>query len=148
MKIIYLLLSLLIINANLWAVPDTLEIKLKSGIMEKIPISEITNIEFDNINSVNDKQLDIGLNNYPNPFTDFTMIAFELDKPYNNIIINIYDMNGNIVRMLNHYNCNQGKNQIKWDTKNNNGEKVKSGTYFYEVRINGQTKTKKMLLVK
>ena len=37
---------------------------------------------------------------------------------------------------------------IYWDGKNDNGEKVASGTYFYTIHTNDYTQTKKMVILK
>ncbi len=86
-------------------------------------------------------------NNYPNPFNPKTHIPFNI--PYSDeVIFNIYDINGHIIKHLSYNNFSAGKNSIVWDGVNKLGEKVSSGVYFYSLESGKFLKTKKMILLK
>ena len=92
------------------------------------------------------------LANYPNPFNPETWIPFELESS-NQVTINIYDQLGNEVRKLNvgykvagpHHSH---QDAAYWDGRNNWGENIASGVYFYRIQAGGYTETKKMVILK
>ena len=61
---------------------DTLVINLKNGNTEKIAVSQIQKIQFENVTSVKEPQTvnsNLQLSgNYPNPFAEQTNIEFEI----------------------------------------------------------------------
>ena len=71
----------------------------------------------------------VNLSNYPNPFTDYTTISFNISENNHNPMLNIYDIYGNPVV---HINITGKKTQI-WDGKDSNGTKVENGFYFYNI---------------
>ena len=87
------------------------------------------------------------LKNYPNPFNPETTISFELSKP-GNVVLNIYNLKGELVKMLINNQMSNGKHSIVWDGKDNNGKICSSGVYCYKIESNGRVETKKMLLMK
>ena len=90
--------------------------------------------------------------NYPNPFNPETWIPYQLAKP-SDILITIYDIHSNPIRRLDlgykaagtYINQNRA---AYWDGKNDIGESVGSGIYFYTLRTNDYEITHKMLLRK
>ena len=92
------------------------------------------------------------LQNYPNPFNPETWIPFELESS-NQVTINIYDQLGNEVRQLDvgykvagpHHSH---QDAAYWDGRNNWGENIASGVYFYRIQAGGYTETKKMVILK
>ena len=82
------------------------------------------------------------LNTYPNPFNPILNIEFLTSKPAN-VQINIYDINGKLVKnLLNEY-YTTGQNIINW-----NAEELSSGTYFVELKLNNETITNTVKLIK
>jgi hypothetical protein len=85
---------------------------------------------------------------YPNPFNPNCTIKFTLPKA-GNVSLKIYNVRGELVRtLLDEAAYPVGESRIVWEGDNNQGGKVASGVYFYEVRSNGQIKIDKMALVK
>ena len=86
--------------------------------------------------------------NYPNPFNPQTTISYQL--PTNaQVTIKIYDVLGNEVRTLVNGNKPAGNHLIVWDGKNNLGENVGTGIYFYQLQLNNNILyANKMLLIK
>ena len=92
------------------------------------------------------------LANYPNPFNPETWIPYQLSKPAH-VSLTIYNMRGVVVReiTLGHQVAGLYNNRaraIHWDGKNNIGERVASGLYFYTLKAGDYTATRKMLIRK
>ena len=92
------------------------------------------------------------LANYPNPFNPETWIPYQLAKPAD-IRILIYSANGKLVRTLalGHHAAGvyQTRSQAAyWDGKNEMGESVASGLYFYTLTAGDFSATRKMLILK
>jgi hypothetical protein len=86
--------------------------------------------------------------NYPNPFNPSTTIEFALPQP-EKVRLLIYDVRGNLVRtLLDGVEKSMGYHQQAWDSRNDRGESVGSGAYFYRLEAGSYSKTTKMLLVK
>ena len=93
------------------------------------------------------------LPNYPNPFNPETWIPYQLAKPAE-VTLTIYDMQGIVVRELKLGHQAAGVYQSRsraahWDGRNEVGESVASGVYFYTLTVgNDWTATRKMLILK
>ncbi|MCY3743151.1 MAG: leucine-rich repeat domain-containing protein [Candidatus Poribacteria bacterium] len=101
------------------------------------------------------------LHNYPNPFNPETWIPYQLAEPAE-VILTIYSVNGTLVRTLKLGHQPAGIYQTRtraayWDGKNEVGESVASGVYFYtlstestrdSVTAGDFNATKKMLIRK
>jgi len=87
------------------------------------------------------------LQNYPNPFNPATTIMYEMLNP-GKVKIEIFDIAGRNIKTLVNKDVNSGKHSVLWDGKDNSGKQVTSGTYFYNLTINGVSLTKKMLLIR
>jgi hypothetical protein len=85
--------------------------------------------------------------NYPNPFNPETRINYSLPEPAY-VKLNIYDINGTLVRTLQEGTKSAGRYEAIWDGKNNTGNKVGSGVYFYRIQANSFSQVKKMILLK
>ena len=85
--------------------------------------------------------------NYPNPFNPSTNIRYSLTKS-DNVLINIYDINGNLISTLLNTRQNAGTHEVTWNGKNNSGLQVVSGVYLYKVQAGNSSKISKMILLK
>ena len=65
-----------------------------------------------------------------------------------NALIEVMDVKGNHIRTLFNGYVQMGPKSIIWDAKNNNGEKVPAGIYFYTLKVNDYLQTQKMVLLK
>ena len=88
--------------------------------------------------------------NYPNPFNPDTWIPYQLREDLD-VAIRIYNAAGQHVRMLNlgHKPAGFYTEKAKaayWDGKNEAGEQVSSGIYFYTIQAGDFTATKKMVI--
>ena len=92
------------------------------------------------------------LPNYPNPFNPETWIPYHLAKAAN-VTLTIYDVRGSVVRelRLGHQPAGVYESRgraVYWDGKNQIGEKVASGLYFYTLTAGDFTATRKLLIAK
>ncbi len=90
--------------------------------------------------------------NYPNPFNPETWLPYQLAKPAE-VTVTIYSADGRLIRMLALGHQSAGIYQSKsraayWDGKNELGEPVASGIYFYTLKAGDFTATRKMLIRK
>ena len=92
------------------------------------------------------------LANYPNPFNPETWIPYRLAED-GFVTLTIYDTAGQVVRTLEvgHRIAAAYESQpkaIHWDGKNDLGEGVASGIYFYTLTAGDYSATRKMVILK
>lgn len=80
--------------------------------------------------------------NYPNPFNPSTTIEYSLSKQ-SDVLIKLYDVLGQEVKTLVDDKKGIGSYKIEFD-----GSGLSSGTYFYQITLDGLADTKKMVLIK
>ncbi|MEJ2721968.1 MAG: T9SS type A sorting domain-containing protein [bacterium] len=85
--------------------------------------------------------------NYPNPFNPRTTISFYLAKR-EIVSLTIYDARGKQVRRLLAEERGFGSHEIVWDGRNDRGEEVGSGVYFYRLIAGKSVQTKKLTFLK
>ena len=90
--------------------------------------------------------------NYPNPFNPETWIPYHLAND-SDVQISIYDINGALVRQLDlgyqqaGYYTNRSR-AAYWDGRNEFGERVATGIYFYQLRADNMSLIRKMVILK
>jgi hypothetical protein len=95
------------------------------------------------------------LQNHPNPFNQTTKIEFTLTRA-GFVNLNIYDLLGRKIRTLASQDLSSGYKSVLWDGKNDSGEDVASGIYFYRIEVEDSSSsgvrefsaTKKLVLLK
>ena len=92
------------------------------------------------------------LANYPNPFNPETWIPYQLAEP-TDVTLRVYSVNGALVRtlVLGHQFVGMYHSKSRaayWDGRNEQGERVTSGVYFYTLTAGDFTATRKMLILK
>ena len=92
------------------------------------------------------------LPNYPNPFNPETWIPYRLAEDAF-VTLTIYDQTGQIVRTLDVGHqiaaVYEGRSKaVYWDGRNQVGEQVASGVYFYHLSAGDYSATRKMLILK
>ena len=92
------------------------------------------------------------LHNYPNPFNPETWIPYRLAEDAF-VTLTIYDQTGHAVRTLDvgHQIASVYESRSKaiyWDGRNQVGEQVASGVYFYHLSAGDYSATRKMLILK
>ena len=90
--------------------------------------------------------------NFPNPFNPETWIPFVLGEG-GEVKLRIYDVKGRIVKRLDlgyldagYYNTRD--TAVYWDGRNDDGEKVASGVYIYQLQVGERSFTKRMVISK
>ena len=86
--------------------------------------------------------------NYPNPFNPSTQISFDIPEGFEFVTLNVYNILGKKVNTLLSKPMNPGKHKVEWNAKDNEGNPVASGIYFYELNTPSYTERKKMLLIR
>jgi hypothetical protein len=90
--------------------------------------------------------------NYPNPFNPETWIPFDLADEVE-VRLNIYSSEGVLVRQMNLGQKRAGSYQsrqqaIHWNGRNQNGESVTSGVYFYQIEAGDYRQIRKMVILR
>ena len=80
---------------------------------------------------------------YPNPFNPYVNIHVDFFI-YKNINIDIYGVNGILIKSLFNSKYDQKVSQLRWDGTNNNQKKVSSGLYFCVINLDQKRLTKKI----
>jgi flagellar hook assembly protein FlgD len=92
------------------------------------------------------------LANFPNPFNPETWIPYAI-KDGVDVTIRIHDVSGRLIKTLSlgyqspGFYTSQDK-AAYWDGRNEAGEQVSSGIYFYNIKAGDFTATHKMLMLK
>ena len=92
------------------------------------------------------------LQNYPNPFNPETWLPYELSANVP-VTIRIYNLKGQLVRQLEVGKQEAGsyldkKKAAYWDGKNQFGQSVSSGLYFYTLKAGVFQATRKMVILR
>ena len=104
------------------------------------------------LDSIGQPKLTQLLQNFPNPFNPETWIPYQLETSAD-VTLQIYDTSGDLVRTLDLGFKGQGFYMTRsraayWDGRNNLGEQVVSGVYFYSLHTPDFSATRKMLILK
>ncbi len=102
-----------------------------------------------------EKPENINIQIFPNPFTNFVTISFELTdqnqnlSDLNQIEFEIHDRFGRLIYHKNIENFSSGNNyQVVWDGSTNLGEKVPSGIYYLTLKTEKNLQTSAISLVR
>ena len=131
-----------------------LNIKMTDGSTVQYTINEIKKITFDNMTNIDDTRKISTviskfklLQNYPNPFNPTTSIEYTIPRK-GSVEIKIYNVNGILINSINHEYTQPGNYAINWDGKNNLGNSVASGLYFYQAKFENSIISKRMIFIK
>jgi hypothetical protein len=86
--------------------------------------------------------------NHPNPFNPQTTISFTLKNNSPALELKIYNLKGQMVKNLMSGSMNRGSYNLVWDGKDDAGNNVSSGVYFYRLSDGKSTQQRKMVLMK
>jgi len=88
----------------------------------------------------------IQISNYPNPFADYTTFDIYIpDASYIELVI--YNFNGQKICTLIKDYYTAGSQTAIWNGSNSQGIKVKSGIYFYRLKMGDYEIMKKIILI-
>jgi len=85
--------------------------------------------------------------NYPNPFNPLTHIRFDLDRELP-VRLTVFSVEGKLVRTLVAEQLPAGRHEVQWDGRNDRGQRLASGMYFYRLDTGVEQFTQRMMLVK
>lgn len=87
--------------------------------------------------------------NYPNPFNSMTTIRYQLPHQRNQqqVELTVYNLIGERVKTLVNSQQLAGMFTVYWNGTDQNGDKIPSGVYFYQLRVSEYVMTKRMMLI-
>lgn len=88
------------------------------------------------------------IQNYPNPFNPTTTISFEIQESRPDYNLSVYNNRGQLVKSLHRGELTRGNHSLVWDGKDDNGNNVSSGVYYYKLSSRADNQIRKMVLVK
>jgi hypothetical protein len=86
--------------------------------------------------------------NVPNPFNPTTLIRYDVPESGGEVSLTIYDVSGRVVKTLVSGVQSAGEKSVAWNGRDDTGQAVASGVYFYRLVAPAYTKTHKMVLMK
>ncbi|RMI09018.1 MAG: T9SS C-terminal target domain-containing protein [Calditrichaeota bacterium] len=88
--------------------------------------------------------------NYPNPFNPTTQITYTVPAGYRHVPVQlvIYNQLGQQVRTLVNAPRQPGRYTVTWDGRDDAGNRVSSGIYFYRLQIGDLRAVRKMALIR
>ena len=99
----------------------------------------------------NSSLLTNNLTNYPNPFNPSTTISFsisnELSEQNQQATVKIYNVKGQLVKILMDAQVSPGEFNIIWQGTDNSNKRVASGTYFVKLNVNEEERSVKKITV-
>ncbi|HEX6790464.1 MAG TPA: FlgD immunoglobulin-like domain containing protein [Candidatus Krumholzibacteria bacterium] len=85
--------------------------------------------------------------NVPNPFNPQTTIRYELPQEAH-VRLLVFDVSGRLIRTLEDRDRAVGTHEVTWTGRDDSGQPVTSGVYFYVLEAGKQRLTKKLVLLK
>ena len=131
---------------NLW--------QLVSSSGEKVLLSNVGGAQINNVSEqyrlekVENIPTGFTLNqNFPNPFNPLTTISFGVPKN-SNIALHIFDLSGTRISTILNEEMSPGFHSIQWDGTDENGARIASGIYIYNLTDGSNSIFKKMIYIK
>jgi len=84
--------------------------------------------------------------NFPNPFNSQTIISYQLPEA-TKVRLEIFNMVGQRIRVLVDSFQSEDSHQAVWDGKNEEGDRVGSGIYFYRMQVGAFSAAGKLVLL-
>lgn len=85
--------------------------------------------------------------NYPNPFVSYTEFWFNHNRPFEplDVQVQILTITGKLVKTINQTVVNEGFNSrdVKWDGKDDFGDRIGKGVYVYKLTVKSSVTGKK-----
>ena len=130
---------------------DTLYDGTSKASPTRLPVVELNKVKTNNVEESLPDKFSL-LQNYPNPFNPDTWIPYSLPQSAD-VTIRIYNVSGNVVRKINLAHQAAGfylskDKAIYWNGRNDYGEKVPSGVYFYQIKAGKFISVKKAVIAK
>lgn len=125
-----------------------LNLHLTSGTTESWEINTIRNYSFDEVTglkpvSASSTLLDVQV--FPNPSPGTITISYTLQKA-GDVSVEIYDLQGKLVRQMFHKRQAAGKQSHIWNASDEKGRSVAPGNYICKIVAEGEAVTQRILL--
>ncbi|MFH1689267.1 MAG: S8 family serine peptidase [Candidatus Eisenbacteria bacterium] len=88
------------------------------------------------------------LHSTPNPFAASADIAFAVGDATQRVSIKVYDLRGRLVQTLCDDSFESGLHTVSWDGRNEGGNQVASGVYFFRMESSGFRHQRKLVLLR
>ena len=73
--------------------------------------------------------------NAPNPIRTNTVFTYNLAQAPDQVAVKIYTVSGRLIRTIDDASARRGYNETDWDARDENGEHLANGVYFYKVIV-------------
>ena len=73
--------------------------------------------------------------NVPNPIRTNTVFTYNLAQAPDQVTVKIYTVSGRLIRTIEDTSARRGYNETDWDARDENGERLANGVYFYKVIV-------------
>ena len=73
--------------------------------------------------------------NVPNPIRTNTVFTYDLAQAPDQVTVKIYTVSGRLIRTIEDASTRRGYNETDWDARDENGERLANGVYFYKVIV-------------
>ena len=73
--------------------------------------------------------------NVPNPIRTNTVFTYNLAQAPDQVTVKIYTVSGRLIRTIADASTRRGYNETDWDARDENGERLANGVYFYKVIV-------------
>jgi len=83
-----------------------------------------------------------------NPFRNKITLNYQVENAGTPVQLAVYDLKGQLIKTLVATQTRQGNHSVAWNGKNNQGQTVKNGLYIARVKINNQTSSQKLMLLR
>jgi len=85
--------------------------------------------------------------NYPNPFNPVTTIKYQIPAE-SRVVLSVYNILGQRIKTILNDVQPAGYYTVQWNGRDETGNQVASGIYFYRIQADGYVNTCKMLFMK
>jgi len=85
--------------------------------------------------------------NWPNPFNPSTEIRYTVSSAGDGAL-QVFDLHGKLVKTLQQGRFAAGNGSVVWNGRDDDGQQVGSGVYVYRLSIDGQTRGRRMVMLK
>lgn len=73
--------------------------------------------------------------NVPNPIRTNTVFTYNLAQVPDQVTVKIYTVSGRLIRTIEDASARRGYNETDWDARDESGERLANGVYFYKVIV-------------
>ena len=114
-----------------------------------LKIHYVSTVGIEDENGVLPRSMELS-QNYPNPFNPTTIVSFTIPGQSGNehVTLRVYDVAGRLIQTLIDEPRSAGLHTVQWNGQDLHGSPVASGVYFYRIQWNGNTQSRKMVLLR